>query len=141
MAKTSRHGPTSCHHSTMDEAGEVCHSASWEDQLGGLASRHHDCSGLPVCLGGSCSAVEGVLHRGVCPHPMYFERLSGNHVFCESESFLQARAYEKYAEVCVCKAKLFHNFSQNDHVWHVNVLEVSGWWEDEVGNGSLVPIT
>ncbi|CAL2270257.1 unnamed protein product [Prunus armeniaca] len=52
-------------------------------------------------------------------------------VFCIVECApIKSRAYEKYAEVRVCKAKLFHSFSQNDHVWHVNVLEVSGWWEE-----------
>ncbi|CAL9024365.1 unnamed protein product [Prunus brigantina] len=30
--------------------------------------------------------------------------------------------------------KLFHSFSQSDHVWHANVLEVSGRWESKVGD-------
>ncbi|CAL9018571.1 unnamed protein product, partial [Prunus brigantina] len=49
--------------------------------------------------------------------------------------------YEMYAQVRVCNAKLFDNFSQRDHVWHPEVLEVSGRWEGKVGNGPLVPLT
>ncbi|CAL2253725.1 unnamed protein product [Prunus armeniaca] len=37
-------------------------------------------------------------------------------------------------------AKLFDSLNQGDHVWHANVLKVSGQWEGEVGNVPLVPI-
>lgn len=72
---------------------------------------------------------EGVMCHRVCPKPMYFERLSGDHVFCESEQF-HAR-----------NAKLFNNLNQGDYVWHADVLEVSRRWEGEVSDGSLVPLT
>ncbi|CAL2229140.1 unnamed protein product [Prunus armeniaca] len=39
------------------------------------------------------------------------------------------------------KAKLFDNLNQGNHAWHDNVLEVSGWWEGDVSDSPLVPIT
>ncbi|CAL2278388.1 unnamed protein product [Prunus armeniaca] len=53
----------------------------------------------------------------------------------------QLRRYEKYAQICVCKDKLFDSLNQGDHVWHADVLEVSGMWEGEVGDAPLVLIT
>lgn len=53
----------------------------------------------------------------------------------------EVRRNEKYAQICVCKAKLFDNLSQGDYVCHVDVLEVNEWWEGEVGDGPLVSIT
>ncbi|CAL2277269.1 unnamed protein product [Prunus armeniaca] len=55
--------------------------------------------------------------------------------------FFEVRHYEKYAQVRICHAKMFNNLSQGDHVWHDDVFEVSGWWEGDVSNGLLVPIT
>ncbi|XP_034227602.1 uncharacterized protein LOC117636985 [Prunus dulcis] len=55
--------------------------------------------------------------------------------------FFEVRHFERYAQVRVYKAKLFNSFSQGDHAWHDDVLEVSGRWEGDVGDGPLVPIT
>ncbi|CAL2265878.1 unnamed protein product [Prunus armeniaca] len=55
--------------------------------------------------------------------------------------FFKVRRYEKYAQVNVCNAKLFNSLSQEDHVWQADVLEVSRWWEREVNDGPLVPLT
>ncbi|CAL8162413.1 unnamed protein product [Prunus armeniaca] len=35
----------------------------------------------------------------------------------------------------------FTSSSQGDHVWHADVLEVSGRWEGEVGDSLLVLLT
>ncbi|CAL8175784.1 unnamed protein product [Prunus armeniaca] len=53
----------------------------------------------------------------------------------------QLRRYEKYAQVRVCKDKLFDSLNQGDHIWHVDVLEVSGMWEGKVSDAPLVLIT
>ncbi|CAL8161406.1 unnamed protein product [Prunus armeniaca] len=45
--------------------------------------------------------------------------------------FFAVRRYKKYAQVHVCNAKLFDSFTQGDHLWHANVLEVSRKWEGE----------
>ncbi|CAL2256930.1 unnamed protein product [Prunus armeniaca] len=45
------------------------------------------------------------------------------------------------AQVRIYKVKLFDSLSQGDHAWHDAVLEVSGRWEGDVGDGPLVPIT
>ncbi|KAI5327028.1 hypothetical protein L3X38_026424 [Prunus dulcis] len=37
--------------------------------------------------------------------------------------------------------KLFDSFCQGNYVWHADVLEVSGRWEGEVGDGPLLPVT
>ena len=55
--------------------------------------------------------------------------------------FFEVRHFERYAQVRVYKAKLFNSLSQGDHAWHDDVLEVSGRWEGDVGDGPLVPIT
>ncbi|KAL6272281.1 hypothetical protein ACE6H2_022973 [Prunus campanulata] len=55
--------------------------------------------------------------------------------------FFEVRRFEEYAQVRIYNAKLFDSFSQGDHVWHDDVLEVSGRWEGDVGDGPLVPIT
>ncbi|CAL2277844.1 unnamed protein product [Prunus armeniaca] len=55
--------------------------------------------------------------------------------------FFEVRHYEKYAQVSICHAKLYDSLSQGDHIWHVDVLEVSEWSEDDVGDGPLFPIT
>lgn len=55
--------------------------------------------------------------------------------------FFKVRRYKKYAQVRVCKAKLFDSLNQGDHIWHVDMLEVSGRWEGEGGDGPLVPVT
>ncbi|KAL6289075.1 hypothetical protein ACE6H2_006585 [Prunus campanulata] len=55
--------------------------------------------------------------------------------------FFQVRRFEDYAQVRIYKAKLFDSLSQGDHAWHDDVLEVSGRWEGDVGDGPLVPIT
>ncbi|BBH07535.1 Protein kinase family protein with leucine-rich repeat domain, partial [Prunus dulcis] len=55
--------------------------------------------------------------------------------------FFEVRHFERYAQVRVYNAKLFNSFSQGDHAWHDDVLEVSGRWEGDVGDGPLVPIT
>lgn len=39
--------------------------------------------------------------------------------------FFEVRSYEKYAQVSVYNAKLFNSFSQGDHLWHADVLEVN----------------
>ncbi|BBG93947.1 hapless 2 [Prunus dulcis] len=49
--------------------------------------------------------------------------------------------FELYAQVRVYKAKLFNGLSQGVHAWHDDVLEVSGRWEGDVGDGPLVSIT
>ncbi|BBN68060.1 Serine protease inhibitor SERPIN family protein, partial [Prunus dulcis] len=49
------------------------------------------------------------------------------------------RHFKRYAQVRVYKAKLFNSLSQGDHTWHDDVLEVSGRWEGDVGDGPLVP--
>ncbi|KAL6283864.1 hypothetical protein ACE6H2_014793 [Prunus campanulata] len=54
--------------------------------------------------------------------------------------FFQVRHFEDYAQVRIYKAKLFDSLSQGDHAWHDDVLEVSGRWEGDVGDGPLVPI-
>lgn len=51
------------------------------------------------------------------------------------------RCYEKYVQVCVCNAKLFDILSKGDRVWHVDVLEVSGRCEGEVGDNLLFHLT
>ncbi|CAL9021002.1 unnamed protein product [Prunus brigantina] len=55
--------------------------------------------------------------------------------------FFEVRHYEKYAQVCICHAKMFDSLSQGDHVWHDDVSEVSRRWERNVSGGLLVPIT
>ncbi|CAL9000448.1 unnamed protein product [Prunus brigantina] len=55
--------------------------------------------------------------------------------------FFEVRHYKKYAQVCVCNAKLFDNLSQGNHVWQTDVLEVSGRWEGEVSDSLLIPFT
>ncbi|KAL6294131.1 hypothetical protein ACE6H2_002273 [Prunus campanulata] len=55
--------------------------------------------------------------------------------------FFQVRRFEDYAQVRIYKAKLFDSLSQGDHAWHDDVLEVSGRWEGDVGDGPLIPIT
>ncbi|XP_021800206.1 LRR receptor-like serine/threonine-protein kinase FLS2 [Prunus avium] len=55
--------------------------------------------------------------------------------------FFEVRHFEKYAQVRACQPRLFDSFSQGDHVWSKDVLEVSGRWEGEVGDGPLVPLT
>lgn len=55
--------------------------------------------------------------------------------------FFKVRRYEKYAQLCVSNAKLFDSFSQGDHVWNADVLEISSKWEGEADNGPLVLIT
>ncbi|CAL8153376.1 unnamed protein product [Prunus armeniaca] len=97
---------------------------------------------------------KGVLRHGVCPNQctpnvyqviMCFKNLS--YVFKldltvgEFFYFFEVRHYKKYAQARVCKAKLFDNLSQGDHVWHVDVLEVSRRWEAEVDDGPLGPLT
>lgn len=54
--------------------------------------------------------------------------------------FFEMRHYKKFAQVHICHAKLFDRLSQNVHVWHDDVLEVSGRWEYNVGDGPLIPI-
>lgn len=88
--------------------------------------------------------------QGVCPKPIYraimcFKNLSRffklDLMVLEFFYFFKVRCYKNYAQVCVCNAKLFGNLSQGDHVWHVDVLEVSGRWEGEVKEGPFVPFT
>ncbi|CAL9024579.1 unnamed protein product [Prunus brigantina] len=55
--------------------------------------------------------------------------------------FFEVRHFEQYAQVRTYKTKLFDGLSQGDHAWHDDVLEVSGRWEGDVGDGPLVPIT
>ena len=55
--------------------------------------------------------------------------------------FFEVRRFEKYAQLRACEPKLFDSLSQGDHVWSKDVLEVSGRWEGEVGDGPLVPLT
>ncbi|CAL2227721.1 unnamed protein product [Prunus armeniaca] len=55
--------------------------------------------------------------------------------------FFEVRHFEEYAQVHIYKVKLFDSLSQGDHAWHDDVLEVSGRWEGDVGDGPLVPIT
>ncbi|KAI5316380.1 hypothetical protein L3X38_036087 [Prunus dulcis] len=43
--------------------------------------------------------------------------------------YFEVRHYGTYAQVRVCKAKLFDSLNQGDHVWHAYVLEISGRWE------------
>ncbi|CAL8153053.1 unnamed protein product [Prunus armeniaca] len=69
--------------------------------------------------------------------PFYF---SLGFTFPLPKFFKKVRCYEMYAQVRICNAKLFDNFSQRDHMWHAEVLEVSGRWEGKVGNGPLVPL-
>jgi len=75
---------------------------------------------------------------------IYFDNLS--HFFkldltmWEFFYFFEVRRYEKYAQVRACNAKLFDSLSQGDHVWHVDVLEVTGRWGGEVDDDPLVPL-
>ncbi|CAL9013897.1 unnamed protein product [Prunus brigantina] len=55
--------------------------------------------------------------------------------------FFEVRCFKEYAQLRTCNVKLFDSLSQGDHVWHDDVLEVSGRWEGDVGDGPLVPIT
>ncbi|CAL8162509.1 unnamed protein product [Prunus armeniaca] len=55
--------------------------------------------------------------------------------------FSEVRHYEKDAQVRMFNAKLFDNFSQGDHVWHTDMLEVSDKWKGEVEDGPLVSLT
>ncbi|CAL2256654.1 unnamed protein product [Prunus armeniaca] len=55
--------------------------------------------------------------------------------------FFKVRRFEKYCQVCIYHAKLFDSSSQGDHVWHDDVLEVNKWWEGDVDDGPLVPIS
>ncbi|CAL2271150.1 unnamed protein product [Prunus armeniaca] len=61
-------------------------------------------------------------------------------VFCAMEC-APMRCFKEYAQLHTCNVKLFDSLSQGDHVWHDDVLEVSGWWEGDVGDGPLVPLT
>ncbi|CAL2239112.1 unnamed protein product [Prunus armeniaca] len=54
--------------------------------------------------------------------------------------FFEVRCFKEYAQLRTCNVKLFDSLSQGDHVWHDDVLEVSGRWEGDVGDGPLVPI-
>ncbi|CAL8082890.1 unnamed protein product [Prunus armeniaca] len=55
--------------------------------------------------------------------------------------FFEVRHFKEYAHVRIYKVKLFDSLSQGDHAWHDDVLEVSGRWKGDVGDGPLVPIT
>ena len=55
--------------------------------------------------------------------------------------FFEVRCFKEYAQLRTCNVKIFDSLSQGDHVWHDDVLEVSGRWEGDVGDGPLVPIT
>ncbi|CAL8168916.1 unnamed protein product [Prunus armeniaca] len=55
--------------------------------------------------------------------------------------FFEVRRCEKYAQLCMSNAKLFDSFSQGDHVWNADVLEISSKWEGEVDNGPLILTT
>ncbi|KAI5335966.1 hypothetical protein L3X38_026100 [Prunus dulcis] len=55
--------------------------------------------------------------------------------------FFEVRHFERYAQVRIYKAMLFNGLSQGDHAWHDDVLEVSRWWEGDIGDSPLVPIT
>ncbi|CAL2247757.1 unnamed protein product [Prunus armeniaca] len=76
---------------------------------------------------------------------MYFENLSRffklELTVLEFFYFFKVRHFEKYGQVRIYNAKMFGSFSQGVHVWHDNVLEVSGRWEGDVDDGPLVPIS
>ncbi|CAL8095405.1 unnamed protein product [Prunus armeniaca] len=55
--------------------------------------------------------------------------------------FFEVRCFKEYAQLRTCNVKLFDSLSQGDHVWHDDVLEVSGRCEGDVGDGPLVLIT
>ncbi|CAL2271795.1 unnamed protein product [Prunus armeniaca] len=55
--------------------------------------------------------------------------------------FFEVRCFKEYAQLRNCNVKLFDSLSQGDHVWHDDVLEVSGRWEGDVGDGPFVPLT
>ncbi|CAL2270491.1 unnamed protein product [Prunus armeniaca] len=71
--------------------------------------------------------------------PLYL--WGGSLVPRKSEPFLPVRHFQQYAQVRTYKTKLFDGLSQGDHAWHDDVLEVSGRWEGDVGDGPFVPIT
>ncbi|CAL2271699.1 unnamed protein product [Prunus armeniaca] len=55
--------------------------------------------------------------------------------------FFEVRRCEKYAQLCMSNAKLFDSFSQGDHVWNADVLEINSKWEGEVDNGPPILTT
>ncbi|CAL2271554.1 unnamed protein product [Prunus armeniaca] len=60
---------------------------------------------------------------------------------CTPNVYRAIMCFKEYAQLRTCNVKLFDSLSQGDHVWHDDVLEVSGRWEGDVGDGPLVPIT
>ncbi|CAL8169024.1 unnamed protein product [Prunus armeniaca] len=60
---------------------------------------------------------------------------------CTPNVYRAIMCFKEYAQLRNCNVKLFDSLSQGDHVWHDDVLEVSGQWEGDVGDGPLVPLT